>query len=70
VRSLAPVALRQPRAPWRIGLAAPSRLVHLPRLAAWGDRAAGAALVITALVSWWSTRRHSSPTSSRAWAAG
>ena len=75
VLSLGPVALRRPRAPWRIGLAwgvghglgtlllvlplfALSQLVHVPQLAAWGNRAAGAALVITALVSWGSTRRH------------
>ena len=32
-------------------------LVHLPSVAAWGDRLAGVALIGTAAWSWWSMRR-------------
>jgi hypothetical protein len=63
--SLGPIALRRPRAPWRVGLAwgvghgvgtlllgLPvvflAQLVHLPALAAWGDRLAGVALLASA----------------------
>jgi nickel/cobalt transporter (NicO) family protein len=66
--SLGPIALRRPKAPWRIGLmwgighgigtlmlGLPmlflAQYVHLPTLAAWGDRLAGVALLATALWS-------------------
>lgn len=74
VLSLGPVALRHPRASFRIGLswgvghaigtlvlALPllvlSNLVHLPTLATWGQRGAGAALLMAAAWSFWSARK-------------
>jgi nickel/cobalt exporter len=72
--SLGPIALRHPKAPWRIGLAwgvghglgtlllgLPviflAQYIHLPTLAAWGDRLAGLALLGTALYSALSMRK-------------
>ncbi len=73
--SLGPIALRRPKAPWRIGLAwgighgigtlllgLPviflAQFVHLPTLAAWGERLAGLALLSTALWSALHLRAH------------